>query len=72
VYVRSPGSTRGAAVITDHGVRFAIGDPDAARVLGLADNAVDAPWPVLGMLPEGPVLSREAALVARDVMSGTP
>jgi hypothetical protein len=72
-YVRAPGSPESAGwVVADTGVRFAVGDPDAARTLGLPDTAELAPWPLVMMLPAGPELRRDAALVARDVVAPGP
>lgn len=72
-YVRSigiSGQTGGSRyLVTDTGVRFAIGDDDAAHSLGLPPAPVPAPWPVLVGLPAGPQLSRERALIARDVVA---
>lgn len=69
VYVRAPGGA--GSVITGAGARFDLGDPAAAGALGLPGEAAQAPWPLLRMLPTGPVLSRRAALVARDVLPGS-
>lgn len=57
-------------LVTDTGVRFAIGDDDAPHDLGLPTSASPAPWPVLAALPSGPELSRVKALVARDTIAG--
>lgn len=76
VYVRSAGVSGSAGgeryLVTETGVRFPVGDDDAARSLGLPDAAVPAPWPVLAALPAGAQLSRQHALVARDVVGGAP
>lgn len=72
-YVRSTGLSGDTTAadtryfVADTGVRFAVGDDAAAHALGLT-AAVPAPWPVLATLPEGPELSRQNALVARDVV----
>lgn len=61
---------RGAAgryLITDAGVRFPIHDSAAATALGLGPAGSPAPWTIVGALPAGPELSREGALIARDV-----
>jgi type VII secretion protein EccB len=72
-YVRPAGSAAAVgSVITDTGVRFAIGDPAAAKALGLPDRPEPAPWPLLMLLPSGPELRRDAALVARDVVTSGP
>lgn len=56
-------------LVTDSGVRFGIHDDETARDLGLPSTAVAAPWPVLAALPQGPELSRQNALVARDTVT---
>jgi type VII secretion protein EccB len=52
-------------VITETGVRHGV-DTEAARLLGLPEHPVAAPWSVVSALPEGPELTRAAALVQRD------
>ena len=47
-------------LVTDTGSRFGVGDPQAANDLGLP-GAEEAPWAVIGLLPAGPLLSRERA-----------
>lgn len=66
--------------VADTGQRFHIADPGAAAALGVhgVDDPANpqaeqklpqqAPWSVLSLLPAGPVLSREAALIAHDGM----
>jgi type VII secretion protein EccB len=66
--------------VADTGQRFHIKDPAAAGALGVhgVDDPANpqsaqklpqlAPWPVLSLLPAGPELSREAALIAHDGM----
>ncbi len=74
-YVRATGLTGGSNgagsryLVTDTGVRYGIHDDDAVRDLGLPARAAAAPWPVLAALPQGPELSRENALVARDTLA---
>lgn len=63
-YVRA----NGLHVVTDTGVRFAISDTTTARTLGLAGEPIEAPWSIVRLLPEGPRLSKENALIARDVL----
>ncbi|BBY46747.1 hypothetical protein MARA_01770 (plasmid) [Mycolicibacterium arabiense] len=53
--------------INDLGVRYHVGDSSAAAALGLgADPPKPAPWTVLSLLPPGPELSQQAALMAHD------
>lgn len=67
--------------VSDTGLRYHIKDlPTAASlgVTGVKDPDSDAelpqlaPWPVLSLLPPGPELSQEAALVAHDGMAADP
>lgn len=67
--------------VSDTGVRYHIKDLPTAEALGLtgvkasdgSGNAPQwAPWPVLSLLPSGPELSQEAALVAHDGMTADP
>jgi type VII secretion protein EccB len=67
--------------ISDLGLRFHIKDLPTAAALGVvgvqqpsADDEVPqaAPWPVLSLLPAGPQLSQEAALIAHDGMAADP
>ncbi|GEE03706.1 hypothetical protein nbrc107696_41520 [Gordonia spumicola] len=53
-------------IVADTGVRYRVAGDDAATSLGLDDEPSRIPWTVLSLLPEGPELSRSAALVARD------
>lgn len=72
VYLR-PGTGEQVAVaggrsyVTDAGVRFPIADGPTAQMLGLSAAPAPAPWPVIALLPVGPLLARDAALVARDL-----
>ncbi|MBB4137270.1 type VII secretion protein EccB [Gordonia humi] len=55
-------------VVADTGVRHRLAGDDAASSLGFDDTPVRAPWSVISLLPEGPELSRAAALTMRDVV----
>ena len=57
--------------VTDAGVRFPLADAHVGSMLGLAD-ARPVPPAVVGLLPAGPQLSREAALIARDLPAAVP
>jgi hypothetical protein len=59
-------------LVTDTGVRFGIRDTETAGTLGLSSDPVAAPWPVLKVLPQGPELSKENALVAHDGVAAAP
>jgi type VII secretion protein EccB len=67
--------------VSDVGMRFGIKDPASAAALGVTgvrdDNGKNptprlAPWPVISLLPPGPELSAEAALIAHDGMPADP
>jgi len=67
--------------VSDTGVRFHVKDLPTAAALGVTgvkdvDGKTDvpqaAPWPVLMLLPPGPELSQDAALIAHDGMPADP
>jgi type VII secretion protein EccB len=67
--------------VSDAGVRYHIKDLPTAAALGMtgvhqprddADVPQLAPWPVVSLLPAGPELSQEAALVSHDGMGADP
>lgn len=67
--------------VNDLGLRYPIKDTATASILGLAgvresrdapEHAQPAPWPILSLLPPGPRLSQEAALIAHDGMAADP
>jgi type VII secretion protein EccB len=67
--------------VADTGLRYHIKDLPTATALGVTgvkDPDSDgeqpqlAPWPALSLLPPGPELSQEAALVAHDGMAADP
>ncbi|MCZ8380185.1 type VII secretion protein EccB [Mycobacterium sp. CPCC 205372] len=70
--------------VTDTGQRYHIRDAGAAKSLGVqgvADPTAPpgdatlpqlAPWPVLSLLPPGPELSQQAALIAHDGIAADP
>ncbi|WP_237001248.1 type VII secretion protein EccB [Gordonia liuliyuniae] len=55
-------------LIADTGVRHRLAGDDAVTSLGLSDTPPRAPWSVISLVPEGPELSRVAALTMRDVV----
>ncbi|HUM00593.1 MAG TPA: type VII secretion protein EccB, partial [Mycobacterium sp.] len=59
-------------LIADTGVRFGVRDAEAAAALGLPSQPWSGPWPILKLLPDGPELSRAAALVAHDGVAPDP
>ena len=67
--------------VSDLGLRYPVKDAATAAILGLAgvresrdvpEHAQPAPWPILSLLPPGPRLSQEAALIAHDGMVADP
>jgi type VII secretion protein EccB len=67
--------------LSDTGLRYHIKDLPTADALGVAGvkapgqqsaSPQSAPWPVLSLMPRGPELSQEAALVAHDGVAPNP
>lgn len=67
--------------VSDVGLRFRINDQHSAAALGVSgvkddsgrnDSPQLAPWPVISLLPPGPELSAEAALIAHDGIPADP
>ncbi|MGV9797666.1 type VII secretion protein EccB [Mycobacterium sp. NPDC003449] len=73
VRLQSPDPRVGESLyyIDPQGVRYGIANDDAASKLGLS-GPVNAPWQVVGLLVEGPVLSKEAALLEHDTLPSDP
>ena len=69
VTLQSPDPRYGEALyyVDTQGVRYGIPDAPTASALGLSSPAT-APWEVLRLLVEGPVLSVEAALLEHDTV----
>lgn len=67
-----PDSTRKDSMfyVADTGVRYGIKNAEAQKALGLdSESGVrpePAPWPIIGLLANGPTLGREEAMVAHD------
>lgn len=57
--------------IDPQGVRYGVANEDAAKNLQLF-GPVNAPWPVISLLVEGPVLSKDAALLEHDTLPSDP
>lgn len=76
VYARCDGWTGNTRyLVADTGVRFAVGDDDAAGDLGMPAQPTSGPCPMLAALPAGPALTRANAAIARDTIaigSGSP
>jgi type VII secretion protein EccB len=68
--------------VSDTGLRFHVSDRATAAALGAKgfkenpesaeETPQRAPWPVLALLPAGPELSQQAALIAHDGMAADP
>jgi hypothetical protein len=67
--------------VSDLGLRYPVKDAATAAILGLAgvresrdvpEHPQPAPWPILSLLPPGPRLSQDAALIAHDGMAADP
>jgi type VII secretion protein EccB len=85
-YVQATGDAPGSRAsgqlfyVSDVGLRYQIDDIPTASALGVlgvrkpGENDVPqvAPWPVLSLLPAGPRLSQEAAMIAHDGMAADP
>ena len=57
--------------IDPQGVRYGLPDQETAAKLGLTAPAT-APWQVVGLLVDGPVLSQQGALVEHDTVAPNP
>ncbi|SOX56688.1 ESX-1 secretion system ATPase EccB1 [Mycobacterium ahvazicum] len=57
--------------VDPQGVRYGISDPKAAASLGL-QSPKPAPWEIIRLLVDGPVLSKEAALLEHDTLPADP
>ena len=57
--------------IDPQGVRYGVPDEDTANSLGLTAPKT-APWQVVGLLVDGPVLSKQAALLEHDTLPADP
>ncbi len=73
VHVQSPDPRYGEAsyYVDPQGVRYGVPDEQAAASLGLT-SAKAAPWEILRLLVDGPVLSKDAALLEHDTLPADP
>jgi type VII secretion protein EccB len=73
VQLQSPDPKHGEALyyIDPQGVRYGIPDQQTAKTLGLT-SPQNAPWAVVRLLVDGPVLSKSAALLAHDTLPPDP
>jgi type VII secretion protein EccB len=73
IRLQSPDPRYGESLyyIDPQGVRYGLLSEDAGNTLGLSAPKT-APWQVVGLLVDGPVLSKEAALVEHDTLPSDP
>ena len=77
-YVQATGSTAnstrrgGLFYVADTGVRYGIADAAAAGMLGVGAHPEPAPWAIVSLLAQGPVLSQEQARIAHDGVAPDP
>ncbi|HJT96090.1 MAG TPA: type VII secretion protein EccB [Mycobacterium sp.] len=73
IRLQSPDSRYGESLyyIDPQGVRYGLPDEQTAGLLGLASPRT-APWQVVKLLVDGPVLSKEAALIEHDTLPADP
>lgn len=73
VTLQSPDPRHGEAAyyIDPQGVRYGIPNEETANALGL-NSPKTAPWEVVRFLVEGPVLSKDAALLEHDTLPADP
>ncbi|MGB9227028.1 type VII secretion protein EccB [Mycobacterium sp.] len=57
--------------VDPEGVRYGVADADAAKALGLSSPKT-APWEIVRLLVDGPVLSKGAALLEHDTLPADP
>ncbi|RAV08222.1 type VII secretion protein EccB [Mycolicibacterium sp. GF69] len=57
--------------VDPQGVRYGVPNEDTGNALGLSAPGT-APWQVVGLLVDGPVLSKEAALIEHDTLPPDP
>ncbi len=73
IRLQSPDPRYGESLyyIDPQGVRYGLPDEETARVLGL-NLPKTAPWQVISLLVDGPVLSKQAALLEHDTLPADP
>jgi hypothetical protein len=57
--------------VDPQGVRYGLPDQQTAGALGLT-SPKPAPWEIVRLLVDGPVLSKEAALLEHDTLPADP
>lgn len=73
IRLQSPDPRYGESLyyIDPQGVRYGLPDEETAAKLGLSSPRT-APWQVVSLLVDGPVLSQQAALVEHDTLPSNP
>ncbi len=73
VALQSPDARYGESLyyVSPQGVRYGVPNTQAAEALGLTSPKT-APWQVIRLLVDGPVLSRDAALLEHDTLPVDP
>ncbi|WP_029112159.1 type VII secretion protein EccB [Mycobacterium sp. URHB0044] len=73
IRLQSPDPRYGESLyyIDPQGVRYGLPDEETAQKLGLSAPKT-APWQVVGLLVDGPVLSKQAALLEHDTLPADP
>ncbi|QNI09140.1 type VII secretion protein EccB [Mycobacterium kubicae] len=73
VQLQSPDPRYGESMyyIDPEGVRYGVPNADAAKALGLGSPKT-APWEVIRLLVDGPVLSKDAALLEHETLPADP
>jgi type VII secretion protein EccB len=73
IRLQSPDPRYGESLyyVDPQGVRYGIPNEETANALGLNGPAT-APWQVVSLLVDGPVLSKEAALLEHDTLPADP
>ncbi|MCV7221160.1 type VII secretion protein EccB [Mycolicibacterium elephantis] len=73
IRLQSPDPRYGESLyyIDPQGVRYGLPDEEVGNALGLS-GPTNAPWQVVGMLVDGPVLTKQAALLEHDTLPPDP
>jgi len=73
IRLQSPDPRYGESLyyIDPQGVRYGLPNEETGNTLGLSAPQT-APWQVVGLLVDGPVLSKEAALIEHDTLPADP
>jgi type VII secretion protein EccB len=73
IALQSPDPRYGESMyyVDPEGVRYGVRDQDTAKALGLSSPKT-APWEIVRLLVDGPVLSKDAALLEHDTLPADP